>query len=95
MKGVSKRTKDHGYGVVLQWSLNDELHRVSVPALVYSWGSTFWFYRGRSHRLNGPACISTNFSQYWIQGYGAADAEQFRNKHWRRLCLLRYMARER
>lgn len=38
-----------------EWRVSGKLHRVGAPALIYSNGTTGWFFRGTLHRTDGAA----------------------------------------
>ncbi len=47
----------------------DKLHRIDVPAVVYSCGIELWFKDGFLHRVDGPAVIGLNgFRMWYVEG---------------------------
>ena len=48
-----------------EWYLNNQLHRVNGPAVVYPNGTECWYLHGQLHRVNGPAIIDADGSEYW------------------------------
>ncbi len=42
-----------------------DLHREDGPAVIYNYGSKFWYLNGKRHREDGPASIFKNGVKYW------------------------------
>jgi hypothetical protein len=70
-------------------------HSSLIKPSVIREGREFWYYKGKSHRLDGPADMYHNYmnftDDYFIHGVRATDEKQFRNKAWRRQVLLLYL----
>ena len=52
-----------------EWWVDDKLHRVGGPALVWSGGAKEWWVDDKRHRDDGPAIIWANGSkEWWVKG---------------------------
>lgn len=43
-----------------KYYLNNQLHRVDGPAVIYVHGTEEWYINGQPHRENGPAVVIAN-----------------------------------
>ena len=46
----------------------DKYHREGGPAVEYADGTKSWYLNGRYHRVDGPACDSSSFKSWWLNG---------------------------
>jgi len=42
-------------------------HRVDGPAIIYKYGSKYWYRNGMLHRDDGPTVEDIDGSQFWYQ----------------------------
>jgi hypothetical protein len=49
----------------VRYYLDSELHRTNGPAVMWEWGSHYWFLHGVMHRYYGPA---NPYQEWWIHG---------------------------
>lgn len=54
------------------------LHRVDGPAVVDSYGTESWYWRGVWHRPDGPAYIEDDGNETWFVRGVQVDADQWR-----------------
>jgi hypothetical protein len=55
------------YEYVKYYFLNDKLHRLDGPAIVYDDGSELWYKNSKLHRLDGPAIERSNGDKVWYK----------------------------
>jgi hypothetical protein len=59
-----------------EWYLNDQLHRLSGPAVEYANGDRSWYLNGQRHREDGPAIEWSNGDRYWyLNGQRVTEQE--------------------
>ena len=64
---------------VLNWYLNELLHRENGPAVLWPDGTQFWYLNGLLHRTDGPAYICPTFptvTQFWYLNGTKLNVEQ-------------------
>jgi len=57
-------TKYHKNGDIYSY-LNNKLHSMCAPAIVYKNGTKIWYRNGLRHRDVGPAIEEANGRKYW------------------------------
>ena len=65
MKDDSTYTEINEDGTRIWLNDNGGLHREDGPALIYNYGSKFWYLDGERHRENGPAIIYESGEKRW------------------------------
>lgn len=66
---------------VIEWRLEDILHRIDGPAVEYKNGTEEWWVNGKTHRLNGPAVsYFSGIEEWWI--YNKKIVNPFIYKQW-------------
>ena len=48
-----------------RWYVNDQLHQLDGPAVIWASGTQEWWANDQLHRLDGPAVIWANGDQEW------------------------------
>jgi hypothetical protein len=82
-----------------RWYKNNQLHRVTSPALCTVRGYKSWWYNNRLHRLKGPAVedpaqeLGRCREAYHLYGRDARKSE-FNSKSWRRTVFLERVVKE-
>ena len=51
------------------WFVNNRLHRLDGPAIIWANGDQAWWVNGQRHRLDGPAVICADGDQEWWVNY--------------------------
>ncbi len=50
-----------------EWHVNDKLHRVGGPAIIYDYGTKEYYNHGKLHRDDGPAIITDRDVKKWYK----------------------------
>jgi hypothetical protein len=58
---------DKKYGTKKWRNAERQLHRLDGPAEEYSYGSQYWYQKGKIHRLDGPAIILSGGKKEWFK----------------------------
>jgi len=57
---------------------NGEFHRTDGPAIDWLTGLSAWHRHGKLHRTDGPAVQYLEKTEYWIDGEGYYDMEEYK-----------------
>jgi len=58
------------------WYVNNELHRVDGPAIIYPDGHQEWWINGKRHREDGPAVTNMiGYQEWWVNNNRISDED--------------------
>ena len=68
------------FGTIRYYNSNNQIHRISGPAVIYADGPEYWYQNGRLHRLDGLAIIWSGGGGGWFINDIRYSEEEF-NAH--------------
>lgn len=61
-----------------RWYQNSKLHREDGPAIEWHTGDKEWYINDKRHREDGPAVVSSDRSEWWVEGKRITEVEFMR-----------------